>query len=191
MQTRAKRRRLRRLLITQVFSPEARQAILRNLLSFAPPRSLASLEAAAPLFGRPVPAPLTLLAVLGGGGGGGGEGKEEEEAEEEPSLVELVVRDALGARLGLPGLARAEDPRRAGESWPALLRFALRMSGAAAAGHLRCTISAGGSYSVLIEQGAVYTFGGAAYRKLGHGGEEDQQRPKRGAPGRWNWRRLP
>ena len=63
MQTRAKRRRLRRLLITQVFSPEARQAILRNLLSFAPPRSLASLEAAAPLFGRPVPAPLTLLAA--------------------------------------------------------------------------------------------------------------------------------
>ena len=130
MQTRAKRRRLRRLLITQVFSPEARQAILRNLLSFAPPRSLASLEAAAPLFGRPVPAALTLLAVLGGGGqGGDGEGKEEEEEpEEEPSLVELVVRDALGARLGLPGLARAEDPRRAGESWPKLLRFALRMA---------------------------------------------------------------
>ena len=75
---------------TATFFSPASAALLRGLLSFADPPALAALEATSGLFG------------------GGA-----------PSLVELAVRDALGAA-GLPqGLA---DARLAGESWAQLLR---------------------------------------------------------------------
>ena len=109
---------------TATFFSPASAALLRGLLSFADPPALAALEATSGLFG------------------GGA-----------PSLVELAVRDALGAA-GLPqGLA---DARLAGESWARLLRFVLLR---VASQQRRHTTSAGFAHSLAVKDGALFSFG--------------------------------
>ena len=129
---------------TATFFSPASAALLRGLLAFADPPALAALEATSGLFG------------------GGA-----------PSLVELAVRDALGAA-GLPqGLA---DVRLAGESWARLLRFVLVR---AAVGQRRRTIGAGNNHSLVVKDGALVSFGSGAEGQLGHGDTADQPQPKR------------
>ena len=129
---------------TATFFSPASAALLRGLLSFADPPALAALEATSGLFG------------------GGA-----------PSLVELAVRDALGAAGLPPGLA---DARLAGESWARLLRFVLvRVT----AGQQRHTIGAGALHSLVVKDGALFSFGCGQEGRLGHGDTANQLQPKR------------
>ena len=134
-----------RFVRVQVFSP-ASAALLRGLLSFADPPALAALEATSGLFG------------------GGA-----------PSLVELAVRDALGAA-GLP--QSLADVRLAGESWARLLCFVLMR---AASGQRQHTIGAGFAHSLVVKDGALFSFGQGVYGVLGHSDAVDQHQlqPKR------------
>ena len=128
---------------TATFFSPASAALLRGLLSFADPPALAALEAASGLFGGGV-----------------------------PSLVELAVRDALGAA-GLPqGLA---DARLAGESWARLLCFVLVR---VAAGQQRHTIGAGALHSLVAKDGVLFSFGHGGKGQLGHGDAAIQLQPK-------------
>ena len=87
----------------------------------------------------------------------------------EASLVELAARDAL-AGMGRPGLA---EQRRAGEAWAYLLVFAVS---AAEAEARRGTISAGGRHSLVVRDGALWSFGDGRHGPLGHGDVENQLR---------------
>ena len=91
-----------------------------------------------------------------------------------PLLVELAVCDALGAA-GLP--LRLADARLAGEPWAGLLRFVLKMR-VASAQQRYTTISAGTHHSLVVKDGALFSFGRGQCGQLGHGDTANQPRPK-------------